>query len=280
MSSKKEPHVLKQVNFFNVNSPLLKYASNVESQNGEDGIINHIFSVLPPEDIRYCVEFGAWDGKYLSNCFNLVSNLGWHGLFIEANDKKFKELLENHGGSTNITCLKKFVEFDGVNRLDNLINETNFPLEFDLLSIDIDGADYFVWQSVERYCPRVVIIEFNPVIPNDVVFVQAKDMNTNHGASLLALIMLGKQKGYELLCATTCNAIFVLDKYYSLFGLASNHITELYSPVLDGRIFHGYDSYVHVCGHSHLLWSNVKICSDDFQVLPTSERKYRDAESK
>jgi hypothetical protein len=279
MSSKKEPCLLKQVHFFNVDSPLLKYSSNVSSQNGEDGIIVYIFSILPPVKKRYCVEFGAWDGRYLSNCFNLVRNLGWHGLFIEANDKKFEQLLLNHGSSKNITCLKRFVEFDGANRLDNLINEANFPLEFDLLSIDIDGADYFVWQSVERFRPRVVIIEFNPSVPNDVAFVQAKDMNTNQGASLLALIMLGKQKGYELICVTTCNAIFVLNEFYPLFGLASNHITSLYSPISDGRIFHGYDSYVHICGHPRFLWSDTNLCSDDFQVLPASLRKYGDAQS-
>jgi len=56
------PHLLQQVRFFNLDSPLLKYQNNIESQNGEDGIIAHIFSVLPPAEKRYCVEFGAWDG--------------------------------------------------------------------------------------------------------------------------------------------------------------------------------------------------------------------------
>ena len=273
------PHLLQQVRFFNVESPLLQYQSNVGSQNGEDGIIAYIFSILPVVDKRYCVEFGAWDGKYLSNCFNLVRNLGWMGLFIEANDEKFEQLLLNHGNSKNVTCLKKFIEFDGPNRLENLIDQANFPRDLDLLSIDIDGADYFVWESVQRFRPRVVVIEFNPSIPNDVVFVQAKDMNTNQGASLMALIMLGKKKGYELICVTSCNAIFVLNEFYELFGLTSNHITTLYTPAADGRIFHGYDSYVHICGMPHLLWSGTKLSSDDVQVLPTSLRKWGDAQS-
>ena len=84
-----KPYLIQQVHFFNIESPLLKYQSNVESQNGEDGILTHIFSILPPVEKRYCVEFGAWDGKHLSNCFNLVHNLGWFRLFIKANDKKF-----------------------------------------------------------------------------------------------------------------------------------------------------------------------------------------------
>ena len=274
------PHILKQVRFFNVDSPLLEYRDNVESQNGEDGIITHIFSTLPPVDNMYCVEFGAWDGKYLSNCFNLVTNLGWFGLFIEADDKKFEQLILNHGSSKNVTCLKRFVEFDGPNRLENLIDEANFPLNFDLLSIDIDGADYFVWESIDRFRPRVVIIEFNPSIPNDVIFVQAKDMNVNQGASLLALVMLGKQKGYELICVTASNAIFVLNEFYSLFGLTSNHVTKLYAPTADGRIFHGYDSYVHISGMPSLIWSGTKVCSDDVQVLPAALRKWGDAQSR
>lgn len=273
------PHFLQQVRFYEVESPLLKYQYNVESQNGEDGIIAHIFNTLPNVQKRYCVEFGAWDGKYLSNCFNLVRNMGWFGLFIEANDAKFEKLIQNHGDSKNVTCLKRYVEFDGPNRLENLVDEAKFPLDFDLLSIDIDGADYFVWESIQRFRPRVVIIEFNPSIPNDVIFVQAKDMNINQGASLLALVMLGKKKGYELICATACNAIFILKEFYHLFGLKSNHVNTLYSPSSDGRIFHGYDSYVHITGMPLLLWSGTKVCSDDFQVLPPALRKWSDAQS-
>lgn len=275
-----KPYLLKQVCFFNIDSPLLKYRSTVESQNGEDGIINHIFNIPPPNENRYCVEFGAWDGKYLSNCFNLVRNLGWFGLFIEANDHKFEQLLANHGHLKNVTCLKRFVELDGPNRLDHVLGEADFPLDFDLLSIDIDGADYFVWESVQNFRPRVVIIEFNPSIPNDVIFVQAKDMSTNQGASLLALVMLGKQKGYELICATACNAFFVLKDYYHLFGLTSNHVSRLYAPSSDGRIFHGYDSYIHITGMPTLLWSGTHVSSDDFQVLPASMRTFGDAQSR
>lgn len=274
------PHVLKMVRFFSIDSPLLQHSRNVESQNGEDGIIEYIFGVLPPAERRYCVEFGAWDGKYLSNCFNLVRNRGWSGLFIESDDEKFQKLVANHGQSANVKCRKGFVEFDGNNRLDNFIEEARFPIDFDLLSIDIDGADYFVWESVERFKPRVVVIEFNPSIPNDVIFVQSRDMTINQGASLLALVILGKQKGYELVCVTMCNAIFVLNDLYPLFGLKSNHVTSLYAPVCDGRIFHGFDSYIHVTGMPRLLWTNKTIDPEDLQVLPASLRTFAGAQSR
>jgi hypothetical protein len=179
---------------------------------------------------------------------------------------------------SNIIYGKRFVEFDGPNRLDNLIGEANFPIDFDLLSIDIDGADYFIWESV-NFRPRVVIVEFNETIPNDVIFVQAKSMQINQGASLLALIELGKQKGYELICATVCNAIFVLKEFYPLFGLKSNNINCMYSPTFNGRIFHGYDSSIHVIGMSKLLWSNITLDSKDFQVIPASLRNWGDAQT-
>jgi hypothetical protein len=148
------------------------------------------------------------------------------------------------------------------------------------LSIDIDGAEYFIWESVERFNPKVVAIEFNPSVPNDVIFVQAKNMSINQGASLLALIELGKQKGYELVCATSCNAIFVLKKFLPIFGLRSNHIAVLYSPDSDGRIFHGYDSYIYVTGMPTLIWSDTPVSSEDFQLLPKHMRKFGDAQSK
>lgn len=99
-------------------------------------------------------------------------------------------------------------------------------------------------------------------------------MKINQGSSLLALIILGKKKGFELICVTACNAIFVLNEFYQLFGLTSNHITSLYSPISDGRIIHRYDSHIHVCGMDRLNWSGIKVSSDDFQVLPVSLGKF------
>jgi hypothetical protein len=175
--------------------------------------------------------------------------------------------------------LKRFIEIDGSNCLDNAIEEAKYPIDFDLLSIDIDGADYFIWESVKRFRPRVVVIEFNPTIPNDVVFVQEKDMSINQGASLLALVLLAKEKGYELICCTDWNAIFVLKEFYPLFGLQSNHVTSLYAPHCDGRIFHGFDSYIHVTGMPRLMWNEATISSESFQVLEPSLRRFSDAQS-
>ena len=77
----------------------------------------------------------------------------------------------------------------------------------DLLSIDIDSDDYAVWQSVTDYRPAVVIIEYNPTIPFDVRYVNPR--GRNHGNSALALVELGREKGYDLVAGTRANLVFV-----------------------------------------------------------------------
>ena len=124
----------------------------------------------------------------------------------------------------------------------------------------------------------MVVIEFNPTVPNDVVFIQVKDNEVNQGCSLLALILLGKEKGYELICCTSWNAFFVRKDLFALFEISDNSIQCLYQPYLDGRIFHGYDSQVYVVGMPMLLWSGLHVSSDDFQVLPQSARRYSDSQ--
>lgn len=271
------PFRLEQVSFFDIRSPLLASASNATSQCGEDGIIQKIFEIIGLNH-KYCVEFGAWDGKFMSNCWNLVANKGWAGVFIEGNPAKFKDLLATHGSNRLVACLNKFVEFEGDNSLDNILASQNLPLDFDLLSIDVDGTDYFIWESLKSHKPVVVVIEFNPTVPNDVIFVQAKDNSVNQGCSLLALVTLGKEKGYELVCCTKWNAFFVLAEHYRKFDIPSNHINNLYQPVSDGRIFHGYDSYMYVSGLQRLLWSGIQVSSEDFQIVPASLRHFGDAQ--
>lgn len=167
------------------------------------------------------------------------------------------------------------VDFEGENSLDSILEEVGAPKDLDLISIDIDGADFFVWEGMQKYRPKVAIVEFNPTVPNDIVFIQAKDMLVRQGCSLAALVMLGKQKDYELVCATHCNAFFVESKYYDSLGINSNHITSMYRPTTDGRIFHGYDSHIYTSGMDHFLWSGVPISDEDLQPLPKSLRVYR-----
>src|ERR1044071_1324688 len=207
----------------NKNRYLLSYRKDFASQFGEDGIIEKIFSIIPERN-RWAVEFGAWDGQFCSNTLNLIKNHDWSAVLIEANPKKFKELTRFHASRKNVHCLNRFVTFTGPDALDAILGETPIPKDFDLLSIDIDGADYHIWKSLEKYRPKVVVIEFNPCIPKNIEFVQVADMHVQHGTSILSMTKMAKEKGYELVCVNQENAFYVDRKYFELFGIADNSV--------------------------------------------------------
>jgi hypothetical protein len=266
--------------FFEHSSPLLQYQGNVASQAGEDGIIERIMELLRPNQ-QFCVEFGAWDGKLHSNCFNLLKNKGWNGIMIEANKDKYRDLVGTYAGHDNVTTVNRFVDFEGANALDKLLDEFEAPRDFGLLSIDVDGCDYYIWESLARFSPEVVVIEINPTVPNDVLFVQARSFDVHQGCSLLALVDLGRQKGYELAVCTAWNAFFVRADKYPKLGLKSNLISNLYVPIQDGRIFQGFDGSIHVVGMTSLVWKGgLPVSSEDFQVLPKAARVWSDAQKK
>ena len=86
---------------------LLNFYGNTHSQIGQDGILQEIFKKLDIEKGFFC-EFGAWDGVYLSNCRKLVEE-GWAGVFIEGNEKKFKDLSLRYQSFSGIHCISAFV---------------------------------------------------------------------------------------------------------------------------------------------------------------------------
>lgn len=182
----------------------MRHMSDEYSQFGEDGIIAEILRIIGAKN-SWCFEAGAWDGKYLSNTHALMQR-GWSGVFIEGNSSKMVDLRSTYGSNQRAHLVNSLIGLDSFG-VDGILASTPVPKDFDIFSLDIDGLDYYVWQALTDYRPRIAIIEFNPTVPNDVVFVQDKDINLNQGCSLLALIKLGKTKGYELVAVTTVNAI-------------------------------------------------------------------------
>ena len=184
---------------------LIQYARDVTSQNGEDGIIRKIFDdVLPPlknddddggsiNKRRYCVDVGAWDGRHLSNTFSLLvepnhpsrqddgsvddsppSSCSWRGILIEADPDRFQELRGLHDQLGNI-CVHTTVSSDPRSK-DSLVSilrreAPELPMDFDFLCIDVDGSDYWLLHEIfhHRYRPKVVCIESNPTMPNDLI---------------------------------------------------------------------------------------------------------------
>jgi hypothetical protein len=248
--------------------------NNITSQTGEDGILERIFEIIPG-NVRWCCEFGAWDGKKYSNTYQLLANKGWFGVLIEADSIKFQELPKTFGDNNKIKFFNRFVNFSGKDTLDEILAETSIPLNFDLLSIDIDGNDYHIWDSLVKYSPKVVIIEYNQSIANHIEYVQKPDVNINHGNSILSITKLAKSKGYELVAVTDLNGIYVKQEFYSLFGINDNSLEKLrpFAPYVTD-VFQFYDGTLAFSGYQKMIWHNLPIVASKQQVVPWYLRSF------
>jgi hypothetical protein len=253
---------------------LLEHRGDVFSQTGEDGIIAEILEALPSRN-GWCAEFGAWDGHFLSNTANLVVNNAYSAVLIEADAAKFDRLKANYTNNENVIPLNYLVGFGKQDNLDAILEMTPIPLDFDFLSIDIDGNDYHVWRASQKYAPKVVCIEFNPTIPTDVHFVQKEVMSVKHGNSLAALTALGKEKGYELVCVLPFNAFFVKYEFFHLFEIRDNSPASLrFDTSAVTYFFSGYDGSIFLRGARRLPWHVLNLDEAKFQVFPRWLRQY------
>ena len=173
----------------------LKYRKNYFSQNGEDGIIEKLLDQLNLKQNLFVCEFGAWDGIYLSNTFNLVTKYNATALMIEGDDERYKDLEKTSKINKKIIPIKKFVRPNGDNSLDKLLEENNFPINFDLLSIDIDSNDLEVWQNCIKYKPKIIIIEINSNLAPDIIQVHNDKLGLI-GNSFRSTLEVSRKKGY------------------------------------------------------------------------------------
>ena len=188
---------------------LSKFKKNIYSENGEDGVLRQLLNRLNIKKNGWCCEFGAWDGKVGSNTFNLVKNSNFKAVYIESNQKKFKDLKKTERKYPNILSINKTIDKNknSNNSLTKVLEETQIPIDFEVLSIDIDSYDLDVWETLEKYRPKIVVIEMNSSIKPGII--QRHDKN-NQGNSFSATVNVGKKKGYILVCHTG-NCIFLRD---------------------------------------------------------------------
>lgn len=221
---------------------------NIVTRGGEDGLIEHIFSIIPSIN-KWCVEFGAFDGKINSNSWNLIQNHNWSAVLIEGHPRFAQELKKRYANHKNVHAIERFVQFAGKDTLSAILQEITIPTDFDFLSIDIDGADYHIWDSFTDYTPRVVMIECNLRIPPSVNFIPPRKMGNGIGSSLSALVDLGKTKGYELIYAENTNAVFVRSDLYPLFQLTDNkpETIGIFTETAI-QVFQGFDGSLIVSG--------------------------------
>jgi len=194
------------------------------SQTDEDGILLYIFSIIGTVT-KKCVEICAGNGIEC-NTANLIINHGWSGLLVDGNEKLVKQGCEFYRTNpcTRVYPPKFIRSWVTLENVNEVIKESNFDGEIDLLSIDMDGVDYWIWEAIEAIEPRVVIAEYQDIIgPDKALTVPYKDdfnayeypttlgMPNFCGASLPAFVKLGKKKGYRLVGCNRYgyNAFFV-----------------------------------------------------------------------
>lgn len=198
--------------------PFNKYQSDIYSQNGEDGVVIEILKRLDLlERVGWCVEFGAWDGKYLSNTFHLVEKYGYNAVYIEGDRNRYNDLLETSKSYKKIVPIYAYVERNrnDTNCLDCILDRLAIPQDFTILSIDIDSHDLDIWESVVNYSPIVVVIEINSSAPPGIVWRHSKK---TLGNTFSATCNVAREKGYTLVCHTG-NLIFVRSDHVAPLNL-------------------------------------------------------------
>lgn len=191
------------------------------SQNGEDGILLYLFSLIG-EGTRRAVEICAGDGIEC-NSANLILHHGWTALLVDGNPDRIGRGRAFYAGCQDTwmwppTIVEAWVTAENVN---DLIRAHGFAGEIDLLSLDMDGVDYWIWKAVDCISPRVVVLEYQDLwgpdrsvtVPYDPNFraYWVEGLPDYGGASLAAFVKLGRQKGYRLVGCERLgyNAFFV-----------------------------------------------------------------------
>ena len=191
----------------------------VFSQWGDDGIIQYLINKISIPHKTF-IEFGV-ENYTESNTRFLILNNNWTGYVLDGSQENV-DYIKNDGISwaceLHATCA--FITKDNINEL---IAKVHFEKEVGILSVDIDGNDYWVWQAINSIQPVIVISEFNSLfgnntnwtVPYDPAFVRSEKHSSKlyYGASLRALVTLGKEKGYEFIgCNSKGNNAYFLRK--------------------------------------------------------------------
>ncbi len=203
---------------------LTGYEYRLFSQNGEDGVIAEILRRIGVTGCWF-VEFGVESGRE-GNCIALADVLGWHGLFMEADPAHNHLLHQKYRWNQAVTTLHATVTPD---RAEELFGIGKVPAEPDIVSIDIDGGDYWIWEALRDYRPRVLVIEYNSALSPEEKLVQPPGTEpwsgtVFFGASLGALTGLAAEKGYRLVHCEMAgvNAFFVRADLAGDFPLPEN----------------------------------------------------------
>ena len=184
---------------------------NVYSQWGEDAILAAIFDKIGTAN-KWCCEIGAADGLFFSNTRGFIEQ-GWSAVLIEADMEQVAKCAKLHAGNDRVKCWNSIVVPPGLPTkgsvpqatIDRLLARANAPLDLDLLSIDVDGQDYYLFNSLMGFQPRVVVCEYAP----DADRMYIPPLNEPGQAGIDAVRYVAEARGYEVVVATKTNLICV-----------------------------------------------------------------------
>lgn len=210
-----------------------EFEFSVFSQNGEDGLINFLTSTIEIPNKTF-VEFGA--GDFLeSNCRFLMASQNWVGFVMDGSDKNIERLRTAPWFWKH--QLEARAAFVNAENIDDLIGLSEFPNDIGIISIDLDGNDYWVLMGMKKTKATLLICEYNPyfgpdrkiTIPYDPNFQRSPDTNLYYGASLAAITEAANRKGYSLVGTTSkgSNAFFLRNSSIPE-GFSLPSVTECY----------------------------------------------------
>jgi hypothetical protein len=194
-------------------------------------------------------------------------------VLIEGDARKYRQLCRNLP-QDEVVKICRFVTLEGDATLDRILAGTAIPTDFDLLSIDIDGCDYHILESLRQYRPKVVCIEYNFSIPNEVDFVQAADFAVKQGSSARALVRLAAAKGYALCAVTETNLLLVREEFAAAVGSASLEALRD-DTAWRNLVFFGYDGTLLSNREAiRMPWHRLHVPPARLQVLPPFLRAF------
>lgn len=213
------------------------------SQWGEDGIINWLVSKIPLIPKKF-IEFGV-ENYQESNTRLLLYLHNWQGLVIDNSDNHIKDIKSQEiSWRYQLNAVTSHITKENIN---SLIEENKMKSDIGLLSIDLDGNDYHVWKSINVIKPIIVVVEYNAVFGDihsitvpynpDFFRTRAHYSNLYFGASLRALINLGKEKGYTFIGTNTngVNAFFIRDDFAPKITSSLSYISAYPSTFREAR---------------------------------------------
>ncbi|WP_235852572.1 hypothetical protein [Helicobacter vulpis] len=237
------------------------------SQNGEDGILDLLIEVLQLDSAhsaypRAFVEFGVQDYRE-SNTRYLLKKRNFTGLVMDASAQNVALIRENHIGKHDLEAQHTFITRENIDGLIGAWLCSKKLSNIAILSVDIDGMDYFIWEAITCVQPAIVVVEFNAIfggelcvsVPYRADFQVDWANNSGYfGASLQAFITLGKAKGYTFVGCESCgvNAFFIRADLESKFPFMLAPLQEYCAG------FHNRQS-LHKDGHTRFLSGDARL---------------------